>query len=231
MVQPPSPRPPRRSESGDGGAWRPSLGYVVVALGLIAGGLGMVWMGATDSVDDSTQQNPAAAQIAYAQPLEKGTSVWSIQANVPVPNERPMAPDTRPTFEGDHDPTADLSSYVARGAQPTMNEVIERLRGAGVETGLAAFNPPGTRPNKIGLAVPEDFVLPEGYVRHHQATDDGQRVEAILMYAPDRPLLDANRQPIAIPQDRVVPPELAPPGLPLRQIVIPPPLNPGSVGL
>jgi hypothetical protein len=38
----------------------------------------------------------------------------------------------------------------------------------------------------VGLAVPEDFVLPEGYVRHHQATDDGQRIEAIRMFAPGR---------------------------------------------
>lgn len=68
-------------------------------------------------------------------------------------------------------------------------------------------------------------MLPDGYVRHHQATDDGQRIEAILMFAPDRPVLDANNQPIAVPADRVVPPELAPKGLPIRQIVIPAPID------
>ena len=52
--------------------------------------------------------------------------------------------------------------------------------------GGRAIPPPGTRPPLVGLAVPEDFALPEGYVRHHQATDDGQRIEAILMFSPDR---------------------------------------------
>ena len=31
-----------------------------------------------------------------------------------------------------------------------------------------------TRTPLVGLAVPPDFPLPEGYVRHHQVTDDGQ---------------------------------------------------------
>ena len=42
-----------------------------------------------------------------------------------------------------------------------MAEVIDRLHQAGVQTGLGAFNQPGTRPPWIGLAVPEDFVLPK----------------------------------------------------------------------
>ena len=66
-----------------------------------------------------------------------------------------------------------------------MAEVIDRLHQAGVYGGLGAFSPPGTRPPLVGLAVPEDFVLPEGYVRHYQATDDGQRIEPILMFSPD----------------------------------------------
>ena len=71
--------------------------------------------------------------------------------------------------------------------------------------------------------MPEDFPLPEGYVRHHQVTDDGQPIEAILMFAPDFVLRDASGRVIPIPEDRVVPPELVPPGLALRQIEIPPP--------
>ena len=112
-----------------------------------------------------------------------------------------------------------------------MNEVITRLHQAGIETGLGAFSPPGTRPPMIGIAVPEDFVLPPGYVRHHQATDDGQRIEAILMFAPDREYFDTANGPVKIPKDRVVPPELAPPGLAIRRIVIPAPIasaGPGS---
>jgi hypothetical protein len=62
-------------------------------------------------------------------------------------------------------------------------------------------------------------------VRHYQATDDGQRIEPILMFAPDYQILDAANRPIEMPKDRVVPPELAPPGFPIRHIVIPAPIE------
>lgn len=129
--------------------------------------------------------------------------------------------------EPDSDPTPDLADVLNPGETPTMPEVIARLRAAGVHSGLGAFQPPGTRPPLLGLAVPPDFELPPGYVRHHQATDDGQRIEAILMFAPDAVLRDAQGQPVPLPADRVVPPELAPPGLPLRRITVPPPVSPG----
>ena len=108
-----------------------------------------------------------------------------------------------------------------------MSEVIDRLHQAGVYTGLGAFNPPGTRPPMVGLAVPEEAALPPGYVRHYQATDDGQRIEPILMFAPDFQLLDSQKRPVEMPKNRVVPPELAPPGFPIRPIVIPPPADAG----
>jgi hypothetical protein len=128
----------------------------------------------------------------------------------------------------DGDQTPDLADYVNPGETPTMAEVIARLHAAGVTSGLGAFSPPGTRPPKVGLAVPEDFELPAGYVRHYQATDDGQRIEPILMFSPDVRWHDAAGRPIALPEDRVVPPELAPPGLALRRIVIPRPAEPGK---
>jgi hypothetical protein len=116
-----------------------------------------------------------------------------------------------------------VSETVKHGNGPGMAEVIDRLRRAGVYTGLGAFQPPGISPPLVGLAVPEGYALPEGYVRHHQATDDGQRIEAILMFAPDRPVFDSAGRPIAVPADRVVTPALAPPGFPIRTIVIPAP--------
>ena len=119
----------------------------------------------------------------------------------------------------------DLAAHVPPGTVPTMNEVIDRLHQAGIRTGLGAFNPPGTRPPLIGLAVPEDFALPPGYLRHHQATDDGQRIEAILMFDPDNPPPAAAGRPLATPAERVVPAELAPPGLPIRLISLPPPAD------
>jgi hypothetical protein len=132
---------------------------------------------------------------------------------------RPATP--RLVRSGDPD---DLARYVTPGQPPpTMGEVIARLHDAGVHTGLGAFQPPGTSPPLVGLAVPEDFPLPPGYVRHYQATDDGQRIEPILMFSPDYEFFDAQGRPIAIPADRVVPPDLAPPGLALRAIALPPP--------
>jgi len=83
----------------------------------------------------------------------------------------------------------------------------------GEQRGMAVFPPPGTKPVKRGIVVPEDFELPEGYIRHYQTTDDGRRLPAILMFHPDFAPVDANGQPIALPADRIVPPEMAPPGL------------------
>lgn len=74
---------------------------------------------------------------------------------------------------------------------------------------------------KIGIVVPEDFELPEGFVRHHQVTDDGVDLPAILMFHPDYEWVDEKGEPLEIPADRVVPPELAPPGLELKRLEVP----------
>ena len=93
----------------------------------------------------------------------------------------------------------------------------------GVPSGIGLFPAPGTDPLKIGIVVPEDFPLPEGYLRHYQVTDDGQPMPAILMFHPDYELLDERGRPIPLPEDRVVPPELAPEGLPIELLVPPEP--------
>jgi hypothetical protein len=100
-------------------------------------------------------------------------------------------------------------------------ELIETLRSAGETGGILVYPPPGTVPIKIGIVVPEDFELPEGYVRYHQITDSGQRLEPILMFSPDYEFVDANGEPIELPEDGVVPPEMAPSGLPLRMLEVP----------
>ena len=209
--------------SGRDRAWRPSLGYLAIAIGLAAGCLAYLLVPnesttipPRDAANSATPAVSVGGGVTPAVPVQPAAAL--VQA---VPTSPPQAP------QGDADPTRDLSHYVMRGEKPTMPEVIERLHQANVHTGLGAFSPPGTRPPMIGLAVPEDFVLPPGYVRHHQATDDGQRIEAILMFAPDVQLFDAEKKPIEIPKNRVVPPELAPPGLPLRRIVIPAPVETG----
>lgn len=131
----------------------------------------------------------------------------------------PRSPDDLPS--GDPD---DIATYVSPGDPvPTMSEVIQGLHDMGDHTGIGAFNPPGTSPPLQGLAVPDDFDLPQGYVRHHQMTDEGEPLEPILMFSPDGVFVDASGREVAIPEDRVVPPEMAPPGLPIREITIPPP--------
>lgn len=160
----------------------------------------------------------------FSPPVAVSPTVVASASNsptMPIVAASAPTPRIRRARDPDGDQSPDLSDYVNEGERPTMPEVIDRLRQAGINSGLGAFSPPGTRPPLVGLAVPENFVLPDGYVRHHQATDDGQRIEAILMFAPDRQFFDAAGRPIDIPKDRVVPPELAPPGLPIRRITIP----------
>jgi hypothetical protein len=60
-------------------------------------------------------------------------------------------------------------------------------------------------------------------VRHYQVTDEGEMLPAVLMFSPDHPWFDADGQPIALPDDRLVPPEMAPPGLPIEPIQLPEP--------
>ena len=116
----------------------------------------------------------------------------------------------------------DIARYVQPGdAEPSMGELINALRASGESEGLAAFNPPGTSPALRGLLVPADFKLPAGYVRHHQTTDEGVALAAILMFAPDSQTIEVNGRRMAIPQDRVVTAELAPRGLPIQYIDIP----------
>lgn len=217
---------PRRKhhapEHAPGGAWRPSMGYLLIAIVLVASGIGYwLWSDSTGSPP------PAVASSARQATASKagGYSSWPLLAS--AFGSPASAEEQSDDKGGTQDPSKDLSDYVPKGAKPTMKEVIERLHKEGIHTGLGAFNPPGTRPPKVGLAVPEDYPLPEGYVRHYQSTDDGQRIEPILMFAPDKQIFDANNKPIEIPADRVVPPELAPPGFPIRRIEIPPPLESG----
>jgi hypothetical protein len=99
--------------------------------------------------------------------------------------------------------------------------VIDALKRAGVEDGIAAFPPPGTDPPRSGVLVPDDWVLPEGYVRHEQTTDDGETLPPILMFHPDYEFTDEAGNPIAMPEDRVVPPDLVPPGFPVEMLDVP----------
>jgi len=142
------------------------------------------------------------------------------QRSAPHPSSSMVAESTAAPASHPSDP----SNYVQPGdPEPTGAEVIGAMHDLNIHTGIGAFNPPGTSPPLEGLAVPEDFVLPTGYVRHYQSTDAGEPIEPILMYSPDITLRDASGKPIAMPADRVVPIDQAPPGLPVRWVSIPRP--------
>ncbi len=214
MGTPPSHRPDRR-------AWGPAIGFLALALALVAGAIAAWWPSPDATPAPVAQASPppeprVAAAVASAAPPP--AAIASAPVVVAAASAPPRIPRVR---DPNGDQTPDIADYINDGEKPTMNEVIDRLHAAGVRTGLGAFNPPGTKPLLVGLAVPEDFALPPGYVRHYQATDDGQRVEPILMFAPDFQPRTADGQPVPIPANRVVPPELAPPGLPIRRISVP----------
>lgn len=102
-------------------------------------------------------------------------------------------------------------------------DAIAALRAAGINDGIAAFNPPGTDPPRAGVIVPDGIELPEGYLRHHQTTDEGEALPPILLFHPDYEFVDESGQPVEIPADRVVPPELVPDGIPIEMLEPPAP--------
>lgn len=216
-------------------AWSPSLGLLAIAVGIVLGALFWWWASPTVAQDAPSTAAGSGPTLPVAADVEAPPIAVAVATPVSAPALRTATPPAATprinrTRDPDGDQTPDLSDYINEGERPTMNEVIDRLHQAGVRSGLGAFSPPGTRPPLVGLAVPEDFPLPQGYVRHHQATDDGQRIEPILMFAPDVQFVDAGGRPIAIPTNRVVPAELAPPDMPRRIVKIPAPADAAAPG-
>lgn len=206
------------------GAWRRPA--ILLALLAVAGSVGfLAW-----------HQPPAPGpQVKASEPVVMPSTLVA-ERPAPTMTPRSIAPTARrvapaPAFEDSAEAYAmpsldpdDIAAYIRPGdPEPTMAEVIDALNHVGIHDGLGAFSPPGTSPPLQGLAVPEDFALPEGYVRHHQVTDGGEPIEPILMLSPDYQFVDAAGRPITLPENRVVPPELAPPGLPIRPVEIPSP--------
>jgi hypothetical protein len=225
-VTPPSSRADAEGVriSGRAGAGRPALLYKTLALVLVAGCavyfVKTLHRGSAPTADAAD----AEARVAGMRAADAPPSVAAARGRDVTP--RPPGAGGGPDGGAGGDLGQALAAFVAPGEEPTMTEVIDELHKAGIRTGLGAFNPPGTSPPLVGLAVPEDYPLPEGYVRHFQATDDGQRIEPILMYSPDFEFFDAAGRRIPIPANRVVPPDMAPPGLAVRLIDIPPPQEP-----
>jgi hypothetical protein len=152
-----------------------------------------------DLAGSTVDETPAARPPA--EPSQPGPArqvkARRVAAAKPLPTS---APDGKPELEA--------------------KDVIPALIEAGERGGIAVFPLPGTKPIKLGIIVPEDFQLPEGYVRHYQTSDGGQRLPAILMFHPDYEFVDERGELVAVPPDRVVPPEMAPPGLPVQMLEV-----------
>lgn len=215
--------------TGSGGGARRWI-VPVLASGAVAAALVLLMRGER-SVLPPPMAEDSGAQVTIT--FDPGGGITDIRAATPShpiePLRRSRLAISATADAGDPDFTLpstdpdDIASHFRPGdPEPTMAELIDALRATGQREGIAAFNPPGTRPLLPGLAVPPDFELPPGYVRHHQVTDQGLDVEPILMFAPDVQFFDEQGRPIAIPENRVVPPELAPPGLPIRPVDLPP---------
>jgi hypothetical protein len=195
------------------GVRRDVWGIVVLGLGALAV-LFVFRFGGRPSGGEpaASEKRPAASVAANAENQAASTE--------------PTMPSAMPRSRG-----AKLRALRALGVTPERGAdgkrhldaapVIDALNRAGVHEGIAAFPPPGTDPPKTGVIVPDGVELPEGYVRHYQTTDDGQPLPPILMFHPDYTFTDEQGNPVAIPPDRVVPPELVPPGIPVQMLSIP----------
>jgi hypothetical protein len=143
----------------------------------------------------------------------------------PAPAARVAPPEADPV--ADADAAARHAAIEQRAQQRHDERAADRsarsetpytLNAPGEHAGLEAMPPPGSKPIKQGIVVPDDVELPPGYIRHYQTTDDGRQLPPILMYHPDFAGTDANGNPIPVPADRIVPPDMAPPGLPHRTL-------------
>jgi hypothetical protein len=212
-----SPAPERRVDSdgvvrveqrrAGGATWVLGLGIAItcVCLGLSA------WM----FFDKPEAESLPELSMSEPPPVESS-------APAPVP-ARPAGRPTKPVKPA---AAPALPKHLQEQMEAVPEEVLAQLPEGLYEmpkpgegpTGMMLFPAPGTDPLKKGIIVPEDFELPPGYVRHYQATDDGEQLPAILMFSPDKPPLDANGQPMQVPENGIVPPELAPPGMPVQML-------------
>jgi len=157
--------------------------------------------------DDAPQPAPSAAPAPTPAPAPAARIATH---DVPAPTlvNRPVASP----------PSARPPAPARRGADNAPAGAPEQEQ----KTGINLFPPPGTDPPKAGIIVPDGYELPPGYVRHYQTTDDGTQLPPILMFHPDFQPVDERGQPIPLPADRVVPPDMAPTGIPHDVLQVPP---------
>ena len=221
--------------------WRPSLGYLAARVGHRGRG-GTCLLADVVRVARARRRRRSEAHRrhrwhprAQTRQRRRLKAPWwpSPMSAVPVRTAAaapvlPRPPDVSRTRDPNGDLTPDLSDYVNAGEKPTMAEVIDapaRCRRLHRPRRLfAARHPPaadrtrGTR----GLRVARRLCPPLPGHRRRPAHRTHPDVLARL------PVLRRRRATDRDAADRVVPPELAPPGLPIRRIVMPAPVEPGK---
>jgi hypothetical protein len=203
----------------DANAVRGSVWLLAAALGLI--GLALLLLvrplllARRGAALDATQQHAAAAG---SRPL---AAVTRIPGARPVPRSLPERPAAPPQPGDGGAATGGAAGAANANGTAAADAAANAAAEADAPSGIQLFPPPGTKPPKPGIIVPPDFELPPGYVRHFQTTDDGEQLAPILMFHPDFDWVDAAGQPLQLPDDRIVPPELAPPGLTIRMLELP----------
>lgn len=190
--------------------WLLSAALVALTLSLFA----IVRLG-VQSVEES--RAPVAVVAAAPDPDAVQPGSQAVAPIEPIPG-KPMRRHPEPA-----PPEPVEASPEAPPAEPEPEPTFTVDPPGSEPSGIALFPPPGTDPPKRGIVVPEDFPLPEGYVRHHQATDDGEELAPILMFHPDYEWVDDQGGLVELPEDLVVPPEMAPEGLPIELLEIPAP--------
>lgn len=207
------------------GVWVAALAIVLIGVALLVRVRPTPYRG----VEQTMASHVAAPQGADKPPKPGGVAVHPVPVAVKVqpPSDAAPAVPVRLVPKGPPElapPVADLPAVPpAEPVQAPPNDEAAPANETAEDhsTGIALFPPPGTKPILRGIVVPEDFPLPEGYVRHYQTTDEGKQLPAVLMFHPDYELLDAQGQPFPMPEDRLVPPELVPAGMPVQTLEVP----------
>lgn len=191
--------------------WLLALAMVLVGMAVIVLLRPLMYQSRTLATEPSSPgltANLPAPPITSAPPRAPGAPV-----DVPHVPDRAAPPQPKqPDLHAQSEPVSESAP-----AAPPENDT-DADESANQPSGIAVFPPPGTKPIKRGIIVPEDFELPPGYVRHYQTTDDGRHLPPILMFHPDYQPLDERGEPIPLPEDRVVPPEMAPPDMPVQTL-------------
>jgi hypothetical protein len=183
--------------------------WLTVAALIVVGAV--LFLGRSHPFEEGRGQRESAAPVNR----DRDTAATKVERASRLPaTSRELPP------RADLEPRAELPEDVSQSG-PSLEELEKEP-----PTGIALFPPPGTDPLKRGIVVPEDFELPPGFMRHYQVTDDGKPLRAILMFHPDYHPVDESGEPIPLPPDRVVPPEMAPPGLAIETLDDPEPVIP-----